>query len=71
MFIGLNGINYDTLQPETINFVPPISVLKNWEDDYIKMQNYMIQGVSLPFADLIARINLLNERFRALWSIGK
>ena len=66
LFIGLNGFDYDTLQPATINFVPPANILKDWEDDYIKMQRSMIQGNSLPFADLIARINLLNERFRAL-----
>jgi len=66
LFIGLNGFDYNTLQPATINFVPFAKILKNWEDDYVKMQNSMIQGKSLPFADLIARLNLLNERFRSI-----
>jgi len=66
LFIGLNGFEYDTLQPATIDFVPPASVLRNWEDDYVKMQNSMIQGISLPFAELIARLKLLNDRFKSL-----
>ena len=65
---AISGIDYSTLLPDTINFVPPASVIDNWQDDYFAMQASMIYGDSLPFGKLIERIKKLNERFR---KIGK
>ena len=63
-FIALAKMNYETLKPKTISFVPPQTVIGNWRDDYKIMQETMIYGDSLPFDKLIIRIKELNELFR-------
>ena len=63
-FMGLRGFDYMTLLPQTISFIPPKAVLASWKEDYVKMQSSMIYGDSLPFDQLIKRIEVLNERFR-------
>lgn len=54
-----------THKPQTIRFVPPESVLKDWEKDYLLMQEKLIYGKSLRFNELIARITELNIRFNS------
>ena len=61
---AMKEVDYSTHVPETINFVPPASVIEAWKKDYEGMQEYMIYGKSLPFNKLIERIKVLNERFR-------
>ena len=65
---AISGLDYSTHSPESINFVPPASVMEKWRDDYSAMQASMIYGLSLSFGKLIERISELNERFR---KIGK
>ncbi|MDR1723849.1 MAG: nucleotidyl transferase AbiEii/AbiGii toxin family protein [Tannerella sp.] len=68
IFIGLNGFDYDTLAPQTVNIIPPESVIDLWKEDYEIMQRTMIYGKSLPFNELIEKIKLLNERInRIVW----
>ncbi|MPM68359.1 hypothetical protein SDC9_115291 [bioreactor metagenome] len=64
-FTSMAGVDYSTHKPETISFVPPDSVLKNWEKDYQLMQENMIYGDSLNFKELIDRIRELNRRFNS------
>ena len=64
-FSSMAGVDYSTHQPHTIGFVPPESVLKDWEKDYLLMQENMIYGESLSFNQLIARITELNNRFNS------
>lgn len=66
-FIGLRGFDYDTLQPATLNIVPPESVLEDWKRDYEKMQETMIYGDSLPFSLLIDKIRRLNEWINSMY----
>lgn len=54
------------LLPQSISFTPPKEVLASWKDDYVKMQSSMIYGDSLPFDQLIKRIEDLNKRFRRM-----
>ncbi len=63
---AMKEVDYSTHAPETINFVPPASVIDAWKKDYEIMQEYMIYGESLPFDKLIERIKELNERFRKI-----
>ena len=63
---AMKEVDYSTHAPETINFVPPVSVIDMWKKDYEIMQEYMIYGESLPFDKLIERIKELNERFRRI-----
>jgi len=65
-FTSLASVDYSTHQPQTISFVPPESVLKDWEKDYLLMQENMIYGKSLSFKELIERIRELNVRFNSV-----
>jgi hypothetical protein len=65
-FIGLKGFDYDTLLPQYLDFVPPVSVRSAWERDYQVMRENMIYGKSLDFTQLLKRITELNERFTNL-----
>lgn len=64
-FTSMAGVDYSTHQPQTIRFVPPDSTLKDWEKDYLLMQENMIYGESLSFKKLIERIRELNDRFNS------
>lgn len=65
MFIAMKDFDYDTLQPVTINIIPPKSVIDKWEDDYKKMQ-MMIYGELIPFSALIEKIMRLNEKINKI-----
>jgi hypothetical protein len=65
-FIGLGGFDYDSLQPATLNFIPSAEQAAAWEADYANMQTNMIPGDSLPYAELIERLTVLDERFRTI-----
>ena len=62
IFIGLNGFDYSTLAPQTINIVPPENIIELWKVDYETMQRTMIYGNSLPFDKLIEKIKQLNKK---------
>lgn len=66
IFIGLNGFDYSTLAPKTINIVPPDHIIDFWQADYETMQRTMIYGSSLPFDKLIEKIKQLNEKINKI-----
>lgn len=41
-FIGLRGFDYDSLYPNTLNFIPPTSIIELWKADYENMRLNMI-----------------------------
>ncbi len=64
-FIHLQGFDYETLYPQTINLIPiDDSVLTAWENDYKSMRSEMIYGETLSFDTLIDRLKELQGRFR-------
>lgn len=65
-FIGLKGFDCNTLMPQTIDIIPPNTVMAQWAGDYRSMQESMIFGKSLSFDELMKRIKILNERINAL-----
>ncbi len=65
MFIAMKDFDYDTLNPATINIIPPQSIIAQWEEDFSKMQT-MIYGKSISFNKLIAKIKLLNEKINQI-----
>lgn len=65
-FTAWSGLDYHTHSPQTITIVPPMHILKELQDDYANMQIGFIYGDSLPFKTLMARIEELQTRFRAL-----
>lgn len=60
----LKYVNYDSNNPDRIMICPPDSLLSDWRADYEAMQQSFIYGKSLPFDNLIDRINTLQDRFR-------
>lgn len=62
IYTKISNIDYSKHQPETLNPVPPDTVMDSWKNDYIRMQEEMIYGDSLPFEKLIERIKELKEK---------
>lgn len=65
-FNAIRGMDYKTLHPSTISFIPGKNVIKDWEQDYKSMQQNMIYGESIPFSKLIVRLKELESRVRKL-----
>ncbi|RPD47247.1 nucleotidyl transferase AbiEii/AbiGii toxin family protein [Paracnuella aquatica] len=63
-FNKVTGIDYELHQPSTVDFVPGEAGIRHWENDYRAMQEVMIYGESLSFANLIDRLKELIGRFR-------
>ncbi|MBD0332778.1 MAG: nucleotidyl transferase AbiEii/AbiGii toxin family protein, partial [Chitinophagaceae bacterium] len=63
-FNKVTGVDYGSHYPASINFLPSQEQLSEWESDYKAMQENMIYGKSLAFADLIANLKTLMQRFR-------
>ncbi len=61
-FIGLRGFNYDTFYPDTLNIIPPASVIEQWRADYEIMRVNMIYGNSVSFDELVKALKDLNNR---------
>lgn len=53
IFTKLKEVDYTTHLPESIDFVPPDSILAYNKKDYNRMQESMIYGESLPFEAVI------------------
>lgn len=69
-YTKIRGVDYNLHQPQTINPVPPESILSKWSTDYSEMQEQMIYGDSLSFEDLIEEIEKLKDRINRLeWTI--
>ena len=65
-WIRMKGIDYDSLRPESISFLPTDDLLENFKDDYSKMQSLMIYGNRPPFNTLIERIKIINEQIKKI-----
>ncbi len=65
-FTAISGVDYDNHHPSQIRFIPPVSVLKKWEEDYEVMRTNMIYGQSLSFEELIARLTELQNRINGM-----
>jgi hypothetical protein len=65
LFNKVTDIDYTLHGPATLNFLPPEGVRQRWESDYRAMQETMIYGESLPFAQLLKRLQELQQRFEA------
>lgn len=62
----LRDVNYDTLHPGTLQFVPPIELMEVYQNDYEKMQQAMIYGTTHPFEALVRKIKWFNGKFRLI-----
>ena len=67
VFNKVDGIDYDLHKPSTLSFIPPESIMKDWERDYQSMQNHFIyEEHSLSFEELLQRLKELAARIRKL-----
>jgi hypothetical protein len=65
-FYHVGGVKYELNQPATIAFCPTGELRDKMRIDYNAMKSSMIYGDKLPFEELIARLEILQGRFRAL-----
>jgi hypothetical protein len=65
-FIGLRDFDYDTLNPATLNIIPPTEVAEQWRKDYENMRLYMIYGKSASFDALIEQLTELQNYIRSI-----
>lgn len=66
-FNKVDGIDYALHKSSTLSFIPPESIINEWEKDYHSMQNHFIyEERSLSFNELIKRLKELTARIRAL-----
>jgi hypothetical protein len=61
----MKGLDYATLAPAGINFMPPADIIDAYKRDYELMREQMIYGDSLTATQLFNRIDELVKRFRA------
>ena len=65
-YIRLRDVDYATLNPETINFIPSREQLEIFREDYKSLQTAMIYGISPDFETVIQQLKILTGRFRLL-----
>ncbi|MFO7939939.1 MAG: nucleotidyl transferase AbiEii/AbiGii toxin family protein [Bacteroidales bacterium] len=69
IYTKIASVDYSLHQPRTLNPIPPDKIMGDWEKDYKFMQEAMIYGKSLPFAELIERIKKLKQEINGIiWS---
>lgn len=65
-YASFAGVDFEKYKPSAINFIPPNDLLVLWEADYKQMQENMIYGVTLTFADLIKDLTMLQLQINTL-----
>lgn len=64
VFNLLTHVNHDRYHPEDLTFIPHDTIIAKWETDYKQMQESMFYGETLPFDQLIDRMQELTQRLR-------
>jgi hypothetical protein len=62
---AVRGVTYDRHTYKEIDFIPPDTLLEYWREDYNTMLQTMIYGQPPDFDQLIERLKILRNRFRA------
>ncbi len=72
-FTKVGDVNYNTLNPDTIDFIPIPEVYEAWKKDYKTMLDLMIYEKYPPsFDDLIAEFKILRDKIHSLpWTFEK
>ena len=70
-FTRVAGVDYNLHQPQTVNPIPPVELMKAWEADYKTMQEEMIYGDSPSFRIMLESIKLFVTKINNLkWKIN-
>ena len=62
----MEGVDYNKHHPLYINFCPPKSCIKDWENDYNELCKTFIYGSALTFDELTAQIKSLIADIRII-----
>lgn len=65
-FYHVGYVDYEKELPANIQIVPGKELMREYETDYNEMKESFIYGQSLAFADLIKRIETLQQNFRSI-----
>lgn len=70
-FTRVAGVNYTLHNPQTIDPIPPNSIIKEWEKDYEKMRAEMLYSLNRPsFSEIIASVKSIRSEINALdWKV--
>lgn len=60
----LSWVNYETLNPATISFVPPEDIIEIYRQDYQTMKQQMIYGDAPDFDIVIRNLKILQDNIR-------
>ncbi len=73
MFSRVGQVDYNLLNPITIDPIPINEVMEKWEKDYETMQGEMIYGEKAPaFQELIDNLKELKERLsNVVWKFSQ
>jgi len=66
IYTSVLGVDYATDFRRRMTLLPPRDVVSAWESDYREMCSTMIYGEKPSFAELLSRIETLQNRFREL-----
>ena len=66
-FSRVGEVNYNEHNPRTLNPIPPISAIADWETDYAKMKEDMIYEEDKPsFEEIIQKLTELKAKINAI-----
>lgn len=66
MINAVKGVDYNLHQHPTIDFIPRAHVMHFWREDYEIMKREMFYGDAPEFGMLIEKLEILQERIRAI-----
>jgi hypothetical protein len=67
----VSWVNYQSLKPTTLSFIPPDDILHLYRQDYEQMKEQMIYGTALHFDDLLDQLKILQGEFRKINKPGE
>jgi len=72
-FTRVGEVNYNSLAPQLLNFIPVDAVAEAWEKDYKKMKEEMIYHPEAPsFKEMIEQLQVVKARINQLdWKLDK
>ena len=67
IFNKMEYVDYETHKRETVSFLPPKSIITDWEKDYESLKSIFVYDSNpLSFPDLISRMEELQSRIRKI-----
>ncbi len=63
-YMRISWVDYESLAPKTISFLPPAEVIEDYRKDYQFMQEQMIYEAAPDFDEIIRSLTMLQEKIR-------